>query len=50
MQCISRKDQSRSRSKDRRELGEEAVLTNGENGNCDVGNNHDFVVWWSESI
>ena len=37
-------------SKDRRELGEEAVLTNGENGNCDVGNNHDFVVWWSESI
>ena len=32
------------------DLGEEAVLTNGENGNCDVGNNHDFVVWWSESI
>ena len=35
---------------DRRDLGDEAVfetvalLTNGENGNCDTGNNHDSVV------
>lgn len=35
---------------DRRDLGEEAVfetvalLTNGENGNCDAGHNHDSVV------
>ena len=48
MQCISRKDQSRSRSKDRRELGEEAVLTNGENGNCDVGNNH--KLWCGQKV
>ena len=35
---------------ERWDLGEEVVfktvelLTNGENGNCDVGNNHDSVV------
>lgn len=47
---ISRKDRPRSMGEDRRDLGEEAVfetvalLTNGENGNCEAGNNHDSVV------
>ena len=48
--AISRKDRPRSMGEDRRDLGEEAVfetvalLTNGENGNCDAGNNHYSVV------
>ena len=47
---ICRKDRPRSMGEDRRDLGEEAVfesvalLTNGENGNCDAGNNRDSVV------